>query len=384
MARSQSRKRHNEDDVAQDKLTQDEHPVKVWLTSRALRELDRRNDMQPPPNPMTPAAVYPENLARFARHGGPNLGHLRGATRRSSAYDDDFEQHLIDHGIYLDGHEYLDDHETPRLENLDQIRQRLLATRVSSSSLRTPDSFFLEFQRKNKTKSEGTVMRKVVPLIAGNDNIPNEGHLSFTNLVSLTSDTTVKPIPDYSDGARVADVHSEVRRDLNNVIIPTKHVDAPVAPNFFLEAKASRGAADVALRQSCYDGAYGARAMHSLQNYGKKHVAYDNSAYTLSSTYHDGVLRLYAHHLTASTTPRGQPQYHMTKIAGFDLTSDQETLLKGVAAFRNARDLAEQHRSCFIKAANSRATEARVSISQNGSADISEIQHGTATQPPSG
>lgn len=225
------------------------------------------------------------------------------------------------------------------------------------------------------TRSEGTVMRKVIPLIAGNDNIPNEGHLPFTNLQSLTSDKTVKPVPDYFDGARIAEVHTQVRRDLDNIIIPTKHVDVPVAPNFFLEAKAPSGATDVAMRQSCYYGAYGARAIHSLQNYGKEDPAYDNSAYTFSSTYHDGILRLYIHHLTAPTTPRGWPEYHMTKIAGFDLATDSETLLKGVTAFRNARDLAEEHRNCFIKAANSRVRRASIPISQNDHADTSEVQH---------
>ena len=50
---------------------------KVWLTPRALRELDRRNDAQPVPKPPAPA-VHTADLARFARRGGPDLRHLRG------------------------------------------------------------------------------------------------------------------------------------------------------------------------------------------------------------------------------------------------------------------------------------------------------------------
>lgn len=173
----------------------------------------------------------------------------------------------------------------------------------------------------------------------------------------------MEPVPDYFDGARTADVYVQVRRDLENIIIPTEHGDVPVAPNFFLEAKASSGSTYVGLRQICYYGAYGARAIHSLQNYGKEDPTYNNSAYTFSSIYHDGMLRLYSHHLTAPTTPGGQPEYHMTKVAGFDLVTDHETLLKGITAFRNARDLAEQHRNCFIKAANSWARQASVPIS---------------------
>ncbi len=52
---------------------------KVWLTRRALRELDRRNNAQPPSAPVASApAVFTSDLARFSRHGGPNLRHLRG------------------------------------------------------------------------------------------------------------------------------------------------------------------------------------------------------------------------------------------------------------------------------------------------------------------
>jgi hypothetical protein len=50
---------------------------KVWLTPRALRELDRRNKTQPWPRFPVPE-LYPTQLARFARHGGPDLQHLRG------------------------------------------------------------------------------------------------------------------------------------------------------------------------------------------------------------------------------------------------------------------------------------------------------------------
>ncbi|RYP49979.1 hypothetical protein DL768_004414 [Monosporascus sp. mg162] len=79
----------------------------------------------------------------------------------------------------------------------------------------------------------------------------------------------------------------------------------PVAPNFFLEAKAPKGAANVLKRQACYNGAYGARAMHALQNYGEEELGFDGNAYTYSSTCHAGTLKLYAHHVTPPTAPGG-------------------------------------------------------------------------------
>ncbi|KAL2255946.1 hypothetical protein VTK26DRAFT_2446 [Humicola hyalothermophila] len=57
---------------------------KVWLTRRTLRELDRRNSTRPALGPAAPA-VYTTDLARFARHGGPDLRHLRGYLEPKSA-----------------------------------------------------------------------------------------------------------------------------------------------------------------------------------------------------------------------------------------------------------------------------------------------------------
>jgi len=179
-----------------------------------------------------------------------------------------------------------------------------------------------------------------------------------------TYDIAVKPKPDFFDGANLRDIDKKVRdkKDTNSLyslIIPTKHSTFPVACNFFLEAKAPSGGAHVLRRQACYDGAFGARTMHSLQNYSFDEPVYDGKAYTFSATYHagTGTLQLYAHHVTAPTTPGGRPEYHMTKLDGFDMTSKLSTYIEGATSFRNLRDLAEEHRNAFIAAANKRAQQ---------------------------
>ena len=201
-------------------------------------------------------------------------------------------------------------------------------------------------------------MSRVVPMIAGTAEIPNEGHIPFTNFDSMTNETTVKLVPDYYDGALAKDIHAKVRHDLNKKVMPTKHPKDPVAPNFFLEAKALMGGVDVGRRQACHDGAYGARAMHSLQSYGNDEPVYENNAYTFSSTYHagNGVLQLFAHHLTASTIPGEPPEYHMTQLRTFAMTETCETFVNGLTAFRNTRDMAKEFRDGFIEAANARAS----------------------------
>ncbi|KAK5654423.1 hypothetical protein OQA88_7333 [Cercophora sp. LCS_1] len=351
---------------------------KVSLTTRALRELDRRNKARPALKPPVPA-VYTKDLAQFASRGGPGLDHLRGypepgdgasssgstmptrtsRAKGSSAYSDNFERHLIEHNIYPEGYEREDGRQTPEPGNIDEVRSELLASRASLSPSRFPESAFRDFRRKNRTESEATVMRKVIPIITGDDDsIPNEGGLPFTNFKSMTGNRTVKPVPDFFDG----NVDMSVRDDLSETIVPTAHFGAPVAPNFFLEVKAPGGSAIVVRRRACYDGAHGARAMHSLQNYGEEEPMYDGNAYAYSSTYHagTGTLQLYAHHVRAPTDPEGQPEYHMTQVKSYALTSDLETCVASIKAFRNVRDLAQRHRNESIQGANARARRSDV------------------------
>ncbi|TWU72053.1 hypothetical protein ED733_002746 [Metarhizium rileyi] len=127
-------------------------------------------------------------------------------SRRSSAYDDNFERHLFHHNMYPEGYEYPDGRSTPDLCGMDSVHQALLAARVSLSPSQFSDSGFHDFTRKNKTNSEEEV--------------------------------TVKPVPDFFDGAPLGAIDKAVMHELDRKIIPTKHATAPLVPNFFLEARA--------------------------------------------------------------------------------------------------------------------------------------------------
>lgn len=64
---------------------------KIWLTPRALRELDRRNNLREQDGHLLqpPASTeYSHDLARFARLGGPDQRHLRRVRAHSSCLHD--------------------------------------------------------------------------------------------------------------------------------------------------------------------------------------------------------------------------------------------------------------------------------------------------------
>ena len=226
--------------------------------------------------PSLPSSTLP----RSRQADSMEASSVSSKTRKSSAYDENFQRHLSDHHIYASNHRFYDKSSTRRPDDLAQIRQSLLLERASLSPSQFDECRFEDFQEKHFSTSKATLMRTVVPVIAGNAKIPNEGQIPFTNLQCLTGDATAEAMPDFFDGADPTSIDRNVSKALSQKIIPTKHERVPAVPNFFLEVKTPAGGTLIAQRQACYHGAHGARAMHSLQNYGESEPIYDGRAYT--------------------------------------------------------------------------------------------------------
>lgn len=375
------------------------YPPEFWdglstipLIRSALEELNRRTNTRPAVSlPSIKTTRFPRTLARFARHGGPDLCDLRGypapirhqqyagamsyssqsraikptdpttvtgsgmtSSKRFSTYHPAFEQHLTDYGIHATW-----DSEEP---DMDTVHTTLAKPRPSLSLSQFPNSAFKEFCKSNaRAKNEEDVYQCVFPSIAGaqEDNYPSVRNMMFGNLEPLTNGNIPAPKPDIALGALPEHLNPNIRNELQNQIIPSTSADRLIVPNFFVELKGPRGSAAVMGQQARYDGAVGARGVHSLQNYRQEQPTYDGQAYTYSSTYHSGTgtLQLYTHHPTAPTTPGGRAEYHMTQVRAFGMTDTRETFVQGATAFRNARDLAKQDRDKFIEAANSKSQE---------------------------
>ncbi|EXJ88636.1 hypothetical protein A1O1_05567 [Capronia coronata CBS 617.96] len=92
--------------------------------------------------------------------------------------------------------------------------------------------------------------------------------------------------------------------------------------------------------------------MHSLQNYGTTQSTYDGNAYSYSSTYHNGNLKVYAHHPMPPKADGGPSEYYMAQLRGIDMTHNVDSFRDAATAFRNARDLGKLHRDDFIERAN--------------------------------
>ncbi len=311
-------------------------------------------------------------------------------TRKSSAYDAGFEQHLIDHGIYPHGHEYTDEDSSVYPDNWEEINERLAQPRPSLSPSLFSREAFRKFEKKNmQALTEGTVMSKAFPIITGDADIPSQENIPFGNLEDLTDGSITKAQPDFYDGSRPAELDKQIRGELGPYIVPSTNKSAPCLPNFFAEGKGPTGSTPVAKRQACYDGALGARGVHELRSRVDQETAFDNNAYTITSTYHGGagVLSIFTTHATPSNNVEVPIEYRMTQLNAFAMTGNPDTFRQGASALRNARDWAKEKREELITAANSimpetrsftveSSTESLLSLSTN---DIAQLESDTST-----
>ncbi|RMD41770.1 hypothetical protein DV735_g3372, partial [Chaetothyriales sp. CBS 134920] len=276
-------------------------------------------------------------------------------TKTRSSADPAFEQNMIDAGIYPHNR-----HSKP--ENLGSIRGHLARSRASLSPSVFRDEDFEEFvELADRASGETSVRTDVITLIEGSGRKQHRhgaDHV-FNNLEPLDEDLP-KPKPDQYDGAQPESIERCVRRDLGQYIVPCTNTARPAVPNFILEAKGDGGRADILKRQACHHGALGARAVHQLDNYQAAEPQYNHHAKSFSSTYHHGTstLALYSHHITQPKVPGGQPEYHMTKLDGFDMTGNPRSFREGATALRNLRDLSQTYRNSAINHANQVARHA--------------------------
>ena len=324
-------------------LTMVQHPLPRSINMTRARSSSRlasqKSNMGPPSLPASltrlPAEVDAVSITQSSMSG------------RSNAYDNNFMTQLAREGVQpLDR-----DHEPA---NVQEWKRRLAQPRVALSSENFSKAQHKTFLRAmDNAFSEGKVILKLFPTIIGDADYHSDVNRPCMNWETFGDANLVIPQPDYLEGARQSAQNEGVRQELGPTIMPFAAYEALFLPNFFTEAKGLRGTLDVAQRQACYDGALGTRCMHVLQNLGSERKIYDGNAYTITSTYVGGTLKLFLHHITPPEIPGHKPNYHMTPLKGW-LLEDYETFREGVSWFQNARDMADEYRQQFLEAATSK------------------------------
>jgi len=301
--------------------------------------------------------------ARSRQRGSATTSSTRSTTnttrtKSTGVYDRDFQQHLVDNGIYPQVYRHEDGSVPAKPENWKDIHQILALPRPSLSPSRFPDEDYEQFVHTDADASkEKQVSESVIPIIEGKirDTKCRSGGIPFTNLDPLTDGTLKAGNPDIYYGARPKQLSRKVRDELSGQIIPSTQDDLPILPNFSLQVKGPDGSLAVAGRQACYDGALGAKGMHSLRSYRRQEPHFDNNADTITSIYHGGTLKMYTTHVAPPPSSGGRPEYHMTQLNTWGLTGNPAACRDGLRAYRNGRDWCKEQRDEAIMQANERA-----------------------------
>ena len=310
-------------------------------------------------------------------------------TRKSSAYNPNFEQHLIDHGIYPHGYyngTEEDDDDSVYPDNWEEINERLAQRRPSLSPSRFTREEFRKFEKTNmQALTESKVMSKVFPIIAGTADIPSQENLRFVNLKDLTDGSITQAQPDFYDGVRPEDLNKQIREELGPYIIPSTNTAALYLPNFFTEGKGPDGSAPISKLQACYDGAIGERGILELSSYVNPGTVQYNIAHTITSTYHGGTgdLTIYSTHANRSSNFQHPVEYRMTQLNGWKMTGNPDAFRQGATTWRNARDLGKETREELIAAANTKALNAETSGFGSSTQSFMSLSSNEPTHPES-
>ena len=267
--------------------------------------------------------------------------------KECSPYDAAFQQHLINYGIFPPNYRYADQTFPPTPRNLEEIRNEARKPRKSldmnADGLRGLfDQVRVAISNiSGELKTHTALISKLQS--STEDPKSSAGGLKLTNYLPLTDNTLTPSNPDYYYGARAEQLHTELQTTLSRLLVP-RH-DSPVLPNFFLAIKAAHGDASVAMRQACYDGTFGARAMHISESLLKERRYWSGNAETISCTFIDGTLKMFACLPFESKHQERPTHYAMTMVDAYNLDATAERCKEGIAAFRNLARWALERRT---------------------------------------
>lgn len=271
------------------------------------------------------------------------------AKKRSSAYSPNFGRLLAESGVSPVSRNH-------KAANHQEWNEILMQPRSSLSPSRMSDGHYDRFAKAvDRAENEDEVMMQVFPKILGEPRHPSRVNTRLGNLEPLRKGIAI-PQPDYYEGESIGPGNRQLRKRLDESIVPSTHTHYPFLPNFFAEAKGPDGSLAIAERQVCHIGALGARAMHRVENLARREDFFDNKARTASVVLHGaGDLKFFSHHLSQPGGPGTPSQTHMTPLRSFSLADTPSAFRQGVGAFRNASDYASKHRKESIDNAHYRA-----------------------------
>lgn len=145
-------------------------------------------------------------------------------TKSSGLYDCDFQQHLIDYGIYPPAYEYPDGRLLLKPLNWGDIKERLARHWASLSPLKFMEEMHEKFVRADAYAfKEKQITESVISKIEGDNGDTRciTGGIPFWNLEHLIDGTLVPGNPDRYYGARPEQFDWRICSELEEQIMPS-------------------------------------------------------------------------------------------------------------------------------------------------------------------
>ncbi|ERF70730.1 hypothetical protein EPUS_05082 [Endocarpon pusillum Z07020] len=291
---------------------------------------------------------------------GSTLSH---AHRKSMwvLHDDALERHLHENGIHLKYQSLLDD-DCIKPNNITYIKRQLTKEQLGLPSFQDFKHFK---QLESREIGVDARLNMTIQFLVG-DRTPRDikavssltSH-TFTSIEPLTDGRIPTPTPDFCYGASISQLNIHATKELSRHILPSRSMNCPIAPNFFLEVASNhRDTAELGMT-ACYHGVVGARGILGLQCYGESEYIFDGCAYTLSATMDDTTLKIYAIWPTAPSSPQihdyqNRADFHEALAGVWLMTYSVQCYYEGLTALRNAIRLTEEWRRIFIQNANAK------------------------------
>ena len=175
------------------------------------------------------------------------------------------------------------------LRDLEMDRERLRQPRSATEAIPHTADDFQMFVDMSFQATETDLTANVFHVIRGPSTYHHARNLLCSNFASMTSGEATDPKPDYLEAANQSDLHPILARELASLILPSfQGCDEVmhVVPNLAVEVKSGVSCMRTALRQACLDGAYGARALYSVDRFGRgvdEPSPYEGGAYAYSA-----------------------------------------------------------------------------------------------------
>ena len=264
---------------------------------------------------------------------------------------------LVDLGVERDLQQsgmYLSDQTDTRPNNWDEL---MAVVADENPVVYAADQERFEGLRRlhNNARNHSDMIDRVLPIFHMGYRTENRIGVTFTNMAPLFSNVALEHArPDFYDGSDSQDLDMRIQNQMRHYLLPTTDGQHnPVAPNVFMDIQDSDYPPAAARRLALYNGSAGARAMLVLQSV-EQDVPFDGNAYTVTATYVDGLLRLYAVHATPTDARGRLADFHMTELGAWYLWGSLADFRGGVSAFRNLREWARRTREELVRQANDR------------------------------